>query len=169
MTDETRTTGVMDEGAPAPGQDAPSGPATPQVRRRFGTRSSGIGEVVSLPSSMTGAADTPPAGTAAPGAGTPPRAADMTKDIPADAPKDLTPPVSEAGEPEQIAADNGEPSPAAETPRPAQDAMPDADAATEGPLPEDGATENDAPAKEAGETGGQTVSFTRPSRHSSLL
>ena len=149
MTDETRTTGVMDEGAPAPGQDAPSGPATPQVRRRFGTRSSGIGEVVSLPSSMTGAADTPPAGTAAPGAGTPPRAADMTKDIPADAPKDLTPPVSEAGEPEQIAADSGEPSPAAETPRPAQDAMPDADAATEGPLPEDGATENDAPAKEA--------------------
>lgn len=154
MTDETRTTGVMDDGAPAPGQDASSGPATPQVRRRFGTRSSGIGEVVSLPSAMTGAADTTPARAPAAGAGTPPPAANttadkaaMTADAATDTPK--APPVSEAGEAEQAAADNSEPSPATETPRPAQDAMPDTDAATEAPLPEDNAAADDAPAEEA--------------------
>ncbi|MDM8216940.1 hypothetical protein QUW15_12400, partial [Desulfovibrio piger] len=148
MTDETKTTGVMDDGAPASGQSASSGPATPQVRRRFGTRSSGIGEVVSLPSSMTGAADTTPAGAAGPGTGTPPPAVNMTKDIPADAPKDAAPTFSDAGETERDATAD-EPSSATETPRPAQDAMPDAAAETESPLPEDAATESDAPAEEA--------------------
>ena len=156
MTDETRTTGVMDDDAPAPGRDASSGPATPQVRRRFGTRSSGIGEVVSLPSVMTGAADTTPAGASAAGAGTPPPAADMTTDIPtdttanvaADTPKDAAPPISDAREPEQTATDSGESSPATETPRPAHDAMSGVGAATEGPLPENAAPEGDAPAEE---------------------
>ena len=62
MTDETRTTAVMDGGA-----EASPGPAAPRVRRRFGRPLGGIGEVVSLPSSVTGAAsaaDTP--GTPAP-------------------------------------------------------------------------------------------------------
>ena len=61
MTDETRTAAAMDGGDPASGREVSPGPATPQMRRRFGTPSGGIGEVVSLPPPVTGAACAAPA------------------------------------------------------------------------------------------------------------
>ncbi len=55
MSDERKTVFTGD-GAPEPTRGAPPG-AAPQPRRRFGIRSSGVGAIVSLPTSVTGAAE----------------------------------------------------------------------------------------------------------------
>ena len=160
MTDETRTTGVMDDGAPASGRDASPGPATPQVRRRFGTRSSGIGEVVTLPPTMTGTAFAAPA-DAAKAESAPSASADDGRPATAEQPGQATAATQPVAPADEHAADTATPSPA-----PTNDGEDEAQRRTPpDAAPESPAAAVDAPEEAAaGETGDAGEPAEAPAR-----